>query len=123
MVIVVVGTRNSDAQATSLAIAELVAGVRRNSIGVRAAYQPEILASAVEMQSCELRQGLAQELSEKALTSRISGLICDLVFLADALGIDLEHGLTTELERHAPAVNVLAGPSPQPVGLDEPLSA
>jgi hypothetical protein len=66
---------------------------------------------------------LAQELSEKALASRISSLICDLVFLADSLGVDLESSLTTELERHAPTVNALACVSPHPVQLDEPLSA
>lgn len=119
----VVDIRNADAQMTSLTIAELVAGVRRNSIGVRAAYQPEILAPAIEMQSCELRQGLAQELSQDALASRISGLICDLTFLANFLGVDLEGSLTTELERHAPAMSVWACPSPQPVRLDESLTA
>src|SRR6476469_8718703 len=106
----VVRIPNADAQATSPTIAELVAGVRRNSISVRAAYQPEILASAIEMQSCELRQGLTQKLSQEALTSRISGLICDLVFLADSLNIDLERGLNSELERHSPAANVLVCP-------------
>lgn len=119
----VVRIRNADAQATSLTIAELVAGVRLNSISVRAAYQPEILAPAIEMQSCELRQGLPQKLSQEALTSRISGLICDLVFLADSLDIDLERGLGSELERHSPAANVLVCPAPRSNRFDESLSA
>lgn len=119
----VVDIRSADAQAASLTIAGLVAGVRRNSVGVRAAYQPEILAPAIEMQSCELRQGLAQELSQEALASRISGLICDLVFLADSIGLDFEGSLIEELERHAPAVDVLPCPSSRTMRFDEPLSA
>lgn len=33
--------------------------------------------------------------------------VCDLVFLADSLSIDLERGLATELERHLPAMNMM----------------
>jgi hypothetical protein len=75
------------------------------------------------MQSCELRQAIRQDLSRDVLSTRISGLICDLALLADSLEIDLDIGLAAELERHAPRPDPAVCPASLGWRRDERLSA
>jgi hypothetical protein len=87
----------------SLTMSELIFDLKKSCTAPRiaAAYKPENLGVAIEIQSQQLIAAWREELSDTALTSRLSNLLCDLVFFGESAGLDVEGGVRARLEHRA----------------------